>query len=179
MAKRKNGPVHTRVESTGVKQRFGRPVRDATDDLVMPLLKRDIERAAKRRLNYEVDEPENFRQCVLATCISKAAGAEVLIMRRHAYIALPGDEYALRYEVDPKSTDIIHLNDEGRFADIPANVFIRLRPPSPSRRLVKMRAKSHAYRHSPGDPVRTERKQRQVDPFRGVWRNGQFAAEEL
>lgn len=168
---RKNGPVTARVESAGVRKRFGRPVMDATQPIIMPLTGKDIARAAKKRAGYGVDDPDNFSECVLATCISKAAGADVLIMRRHAYVLLPGAKHTLRFEVDPETTELIHLNDEGRFSEIPPNVSVKLRPPAPRRRLVAMRANAKSkgqYRESRG----TERKQRPVDPYKGVYRHG-------
>lgn len=178
MASRRNAsPVRTRVQSEGVRKRLGRPVKDAPEALIMPLTAKDIARAAKKRAGYEVDEPDNFSECVLATCLSKVAGAEVLIMRKHAFVALPGDEFTLRYEVAPESTDLIHLNDEGRFDEIPANVLIKLRPPSPKRRLVAMRTAKKKTGAARKAVAGTGPRQRQSDPYLGVWRNGTRSAE--
>jgi hypothetical protein len=79
--KSKNGVMKKTVVSKGVRQRLGRPVVDATDSINMPLTATDITAAAKRRMGYDVDDPENFGECVLATCVEKAVGSEVLIMR--------------------------------------------------------------------------------------------------
>lgn len=161
-------------ERTGKRLRLGRPVQDATESLSMPLTKRDISIAKRKRRRYAVDDPANFRSCALATCLSKIAGADVEIHRRHAYVALPDAEYTLRYEVSPKSTEIIHLNDEDRFDEIEPNVMIELRAPSPRRRLGVQRANAKAkdnYKTTRG----SGRKQHGVDPYRGVWRSGNAA----
>lgn len=141
----------------------------------MPLTKKDIAVAKRKRRKYQVDDPANFSTCALATCLSKIAGAQIEIHRKHAYVALPDEAYTLRYEVSPKSTEIIHLNDEDRFDEIPPNVTINLRPPSPRRRLGVQRANAKAknnYRSTRG----SGRKQSGVDPHRGVWRSGNTAS---
>jgi hypothetical protein len=102
--------------------------------------------------------------------VSKIAGAEVLIFRKHAYVALPDDEYTLRYEVSPNCAAIIKLNDEGRFNEIPQNVTMVLRPPTKSRRLVAMRA--NAKKNVDHYKTNTGRTQAPSDPYSGIWRNG-------
>lgn len=161
-------------ERTGVRTRLGRPVQDALEPLSMPLTKRDISIAKRKRRRYAVDDPANFQSCALATCLSKIAGADVEIHRRHAYVALPDEAFTRRYEVSPKSTEIVHLNDEDRFDEIPPNVMIELRAPSPRRRLGVQRANAKAkdnYKATRG----SGRKQQGVDPYRGVWRSGNAA----
>lgn len=168
-------PRAKKDERLGVRPRLGRPVRDATEGLSMPLTARDIAAAKRKRRRYEIDDPKNFTTCALATCLSKIAGAQVEIHRRHAYVALPDEDFTRRYEVSGKSTEIIHLNDEDRFDEIPANVTIELRAPSPRRRLgvQRVNAKAHSnYKSTRG----SGRKQRNVaDPHRGVWRSGNAA----
>ena len=175
--KTKSGPVRKSIESKGVRKRLGREVMDATSPIIMPLTKQDIERAIKARNGYDVDEPDNFRACAVAQLCSRSLGAEVLIARKHAYVALPDEEYTFRYEVDAATTEVIHMNDEHRLHEIPPNVSIVMRPPAPSCRLAAQRAnakKNNQYRETRG----SARKQRPVDPYRGLWRNGQFATED-
>lgn len=165
-------------ERVGVRPRLGRPVRDATEGLSMPLTARDISIAKRKRRRYSVDDPENFTTCALATCLSKISGARVEIHRRHAYVALPDEKFTRRYEVSGKSTEIIHLNDEDRFDEIPPNVTIELRAPSPRRRLGTQRANAKAkgqYKTTRG----SGRKQRLVDPHRGIWRSGNAAPRKV
>lgn len=182
-AKRKStrsSRVRSRVESRGVRSRFGMPVMDATEPMHLPLLKRDILKAKRKYLAYDVNDPENFSECVLATCwTNKVRGAQVLIMRRHAYVLLPGASHVLRYEIAPQSTEWVHLNDEGRFDEIPENITVKFRPPSKSRRLAAQRANSKARGHYASSRG-SGRKQRNTDGLariEGVWRHGTHARD--
>lgn len=163
--------VKERVVSKGIRKRLGREVMDATESVQMPLTALDIKTAQNKRRLYDVDDPDNFGECVLATCVSKIAGAEVLIFRNHAYIALPDEEYTRRYEVAPESMEIIRLNDEERFDEIPPNVTLKLLVPRRSTRLVTMRNRAKAKNHYKAS--RGARPQRgPADPYKGVFRNG-------
>lgn len=168
-SRKKSSPVRGRVESKGVQKRLGRPVQDATEPLALPITPRDLKLAQKRRNGYDVDEPENFGECVLATCISKVSGAEVAIMRNHAYVALPDDPYTLRFEVSARSREFIRLNDLGRFDEIKPNSTMSLMPPGKARRLVVMRAR---FKTKGRGKTGTGPKRGTFDPYQGVVRNG-------
>jgi hypothetical protein len=166
-------------DSQGVRRRLGYPVRDARlkEDLSLPLLRREIERAKKQRGEYDVDDPANFSACTLAICLGKAAGAEVQIGRRYAWVHLPGAKFTLRYQLSPETAEIVRMNDRGNFEDIPENVVVHLVPPTPGRRLAYERArpyrKSHTSRGVRPNPPRP------ADPWRGVYRNAVHAPSEM
>lgn len=162
--------------SRGIRTRFGRPVVDADTAIMLHITKSDLRTAQAKRRNYDVDEPENFGECVLATCIAKSVGSQVCIMRKHAYVAMPDSKVTFRYELSDASCEFVRLNDEARFDEIPVNAAIKLKAPTLRRQLATMReaAKTNAnYRATRG----SGRKQTLTDPYRGVLRNGIYSAE--
>ena len=178
MARRKNGSVVERVESKGKRHRLDRPVIDATDAVMMPLTQLDIAKAKKKRHSYEIDQPENFGDCVLATCIQKVMGAEVMVTRNFAYVALTGEPHTRRYEVSARSREFIRLNDEKRFDEIPPNASMELIPPRPRYRLVAQRARVNAA-GSRGKVGMGAKKGPWPDPHKGVLRNGVHMFDDL
>lgn len=166
MGKRKPPP------SEGHRRRLNRLVRDSDDPITMPLPKADLARAARKRRSYGVDEPENFIECALAECVGKLSGAEVLVMRRYAFVALPDEKYTRRYQLDSRTRDIVKANDLDRLNEIPPNTTIRFLPPTPGRRLNAQGGKrvSKKSRGILANPPRPH-----PDPYQGVIRNGVHA----
>lgn len=159
--------------SRGIRKRLGRPVQDADKPINMILTAKDIAKAAAARGGYDVDAPENFTECALATCLGKMAGARVLVMRRYVYVALPGEKYTLRYQMDCETADVVKANDLSQLSTIVANTPVSFLPPSPGRRLVmqggqRVSKKSRGILANPPRPSAG-------DPYEGVYRNGVHA----
>jgi hypothetical protein len=146
--------------SRGVRLRLGRTAAD-------------IARAKTKRRGYDVDEPENFTECALAECLGKMTGAEVLVMRRYAFVALPGEQYSWRYQLDTLTADIVKANDAQRLGEVHANAPVHFKPPTPGRRLSAQGGKrvSKKSRGILANPPRPSA----GDPYRGVYRNGVHA----
>jgi hypothetical protein len=175
MTKRKSKST-TKGKSTpsrGVRSRLGRPVQDADDPISMYLTAADIARAKAKRGGYDVDEPENFTECALAECLGKMTGAEVLVMRRYAFVALPDEPYTLRYQLDAVTADVVKANDERRLGDVHANTPVNFKPPTPGRRLIAQggERESKQSRGILANPPRPS----EGDPYQGVYRNGVHA----
>jgi hypothetical protein len=169
MTKKKIQPEPSR----GVRKRLGRPVQDADVPINMFLTAADIARARAKRSDYDVDEPDNFTECALASCLSKMAGADVLVMRRYAFVALPGEAYTLRYVMDTKTADVVKENDLGRLDEVQANTPVTFHAPTPGRRLAtqgghRVSKKSRNILDNPPRPS-------VGDPYQGVYRNGVHA----
>jgi hypothetical protein len=167
-AKKKKPPL-----SEGIRTRLGRPVRDADDPIMMHLTAVDINRAKRKRRHYAVDEPDNFSGCALAECLQKMSGAEVLVMRRYAFVALPNADYTLRYQMDTKTRDIVKANDLDELGSVEPNVPVCFRPPTPGRRLITQggpRVSKESRGIRPNAP-----KHGPADPYRGIYRHGVHA----
>lgn len=159
--------------SRGIRKRLGRPVQDANKPINMFLTPDDITRAQSKRAAYDVDDRANFTECALAECLSKIAGAEVLVMRRYAFVALPGEQHTLRYQLDTKTADVVKANDADHLDQVEANTPVAFQPPTPGRRLVRqggerVSKKSRGILKNPPRPAN-------ADPYRGVFRNGVHA----
>jgi hypothetical protein len=159
--------------SRGVRNRLGRPVQDAERPINMFLTAKDIVQAQTKRAGYDVDDRENFTECALAECLSKIAGAEVLVMRRYAFVALPDEPYTLRYQMDTRTADVVKANDAHRLDMVQANTPVCFLPPTPGRRLIhqggeRVSKKSRGILKNPPRPS-------SPDPYRGVYRNGVHA----
>jgi hypothetical protein len=157
-------------QSRGVRKRLGRPVLDADTPINMFLTSRDIQQAKQKRRHYAVDEPQNFTECALATCLSKMEGAEVLVMRRYVYVAFPGDKDTLRFQMNAKTREIVHKNDLDQLGSVHANTPVSFLPPTLGRRLnvqggYRVSKKSRGILTNPPKPAHG-------DPFQGVYRNG-------
>lgn len=166
-------------KSRGVRQRLGRQVEDADKELSMFLTSADIKRAEKKRRSYDVDDPENFTACALAECFGKIAGAQVMVMRRYAYVALPDSGVTLRYQLDRITAEVVQKNDLNEFGAINANTPVSFRPPTPGRRLItqggpRVSKQSRGLLANPPRPARG-RSYEGVDPYQGVYRNGLHA----
>jgi len=159
--------------SRGIRKRLGRPVQDADRPINMYLTANDITQAQSRRPAYDVDDRENFTECALAECLSKIAGAEVLVMRRYAFVALPDEPYTLRYQMDTKTADVVKANDARHLDQVEANTPVAFLPPTPGRRLSsqggeRVSKKSRGILKNPPRPGNP-------DPYRGIYRNGVHA----
>jgi hypothetical protein len=148
-------------------------VQDADTPIRMHLTSADKARAAHRRRNYDIDEGDNFTGCALAECLSRMNGADVLVMRRFAFVALPDAKYTLRYQLDPETAAVVQANDIGELDRIAANAPISFMPPTPGRQLVKQGGprvdkKSRGILANPPQPGHP-------DPFQGIVRHGRRA----
>lgn len=155
------------------RKRLGRPVEDAVKPINMFLTSPDIARAAKKRRGYDVDEPENFTRCALAECLGKMAGAEVLVMRRYAFVALPNAKTTQRYQMDTPTQEVVKDNDLDQLSQIQPNTPVSFKPPTPGRRLNaqgghRVSKKSRGILANPPHP-------HHGDPYEGVYRNGVHA----
>jgi hypothetical protein len=159
--------------SRGVRKRLGRPVQDADMPISMYLTVNDIARAAGKRTNYDIDDPENFTGCALAECLAKMAGAEVLVMRRYAFVALPDEKYTLRFQMDAKTADVVKANDMHQLSKVHANTPVKFQPPTLGRRLDtqgghRVSKQSRGILANPPRPS-------SGDPYKGIYRNGVHA----
>jgi hypothetical protein len=100
-------------------------------------------------------------------------GAEVLVMRRYAFVAFPDDEHTFRYQLDTTTADVVKANDLDRLDTVAANAPVCFRPPTPGRRLAtqggpRVSKSSRGILANPPRPSPT-------DPYEGVYRNGVHA----
>lgn len=164
------------LPSEGVRRRLGRLVRDADEPIILPLTAADIARAVKKRRDYDVDEPENFTACALAECFGKLTDAEVLVMRRYAFVALARERYTRRFQLDLATQGVVKANDLDQLGAVPANMTVGFLPPTPGRRLVaqggkRVSKKSRGILANPPKP--------HPDPFQGRIRNGVHSPARL
>lgn len=163
----------TRRTRRRTRKKFGLPVRDAERPLTMPLLQVDIDKAGEIKPE-DVNAESNFLTCVIAQAVTRAWGAErVAILRRSAYVAFPGENHTKRYEIEPESQKILAAWDRGEH--IVEGVELRLKPPTPGRRLDAMRRSRDRWKkRNPEHQTarKTTRKQAPADPLHSVVRNG-------
>ena len=159
----------------GVRKRLGRPVRDAADDIQMVLTRAAVERAEKRRHKYEIDDPQNFTDCVMAECLAQMSGAEVLVARRYAWIAFPGEEFTRRYVMAAPTAGVVDLNDHHEYDKIPDNMLVTFHAPSPGRRLENL-GRKRVSKQSRGI-LENPPKRAEPELYRGERRDGRHATE--
>lgn len=154
----------------------GKELRDATSPLWFPVLPADLA-AAKTVKSGNVNDQKRFRECLVAQSCSRVFGedAKVVIMRRVAYVSLPNEKYAHRYEVPSETREIIRAFDTNHAIGL--DKMIQLVPPTKSRTLVRMRNQIKGWReknpeHKNRASRKTTRKQTAADPLHGVVRNG-------
>jgi hypothetical protein len=152
----------------------GKELRDAVHPLVFPVLSVDLTKA-KAIKSKSVDSQENFAACVLAQGCIRTFGedAKVRVMRRTAWVSLPGERYAQRYDVYKQERGIIAGFDKDE--DIHVGVFVQLNPPARGRQLKHMRETAKQWRAKNKTRVpATGTLGKRPDPLRGVVRNGTF-----
>lgn len=154
----------------------GKPLRDATAPMLLPVLELD-KAAAEAVRSKEVDAPARFKECLLAQCQMRVWGpdSKVRVMRRTVYVSLPGEKEALRYEMSRAAYEMVRNFDKKK--PIKTGTIIELRPPAHSRQLGVMRKYGAKWKQAHPNYFRerkTTRKQSKTDPLAGIVRNGVY-----
>jgi hypothetical protein len=134
----------------GSQNRFeGKPVQDAEVQMHLPVIQIDAENAEPvKKKGRNADE--RFRACVVAQSCSRVFGpeAKVRILRKHAYLSLPGDKFARRYILGKDAQRTVAAFD--RNEPIEVGKMITFEPPKGAHTLTGMRKYSRKYRATVG-----------------------------
>lgn len=152
-----------------------KPLVDSTDTMQFPVLSLDLA-AAEAVKSGSVNSADRFKECVLAQACIRTFGQEskVRVMRRTAWVSMPNEKFARRYEVSPEAYEVLSAFDRGD--KVTTGLMVTFIPPTPSRQLKAMRKYADTYRkqHGRSTTNKTGRKQTKTDALQGVVRNGTY-----
>lgn len=173
-SKKKPGASPGRQGGKPQTHRFGFRIKEATDDMFIPLLQVDVDNAEAERPD-DVNAEQNFLKCVIAQAVTRACGAShVAIQRSIAYVAFPGENITRRYVLPQKSQDIVERWDRGETVQTEVGILLKA-PAKDQTALAKRKAQREFLAKHPGyqhQRRRTNRKLRSSDPKNRVVRHG-------
>lgn len=171
-----------KVETRGRNQRTyfdGKELRDATADMQIPVLPTDLA-AAEAVRSGKVNDVERFKQCLVAQACNRVFGedAHVAIMRRTAYVSLPGEKHAVRYMVPADTYELVSAFDQKKPVELGTMIKLTVPPKGESlshKRKYKKNWRQANPAHASGNqPRKTKIKNKKMDPLVGVVRNGAY-----